>query len=602
VQAANGRAFRRYRQNLRRILPYLRPHWQFGLASAVLTGLGVLGALIEPWPLAFLVDSVLGEKPPAPIITSVIGTNRTHLIILASLATLVVTLLVNLVALAQEYVQTKLAQQMTLEFRSDLFRHAQRISLDYHDENRIGVFIARINMESPAVGTIICAIPTTLQSLFTLVGMLYVSFRLDSTLALLSLTVVPFIYSSTGYYGNRIEPRVLKVRNLEGQSLNIAHEAISMQRLIVAFNRESHEQEKFYRQGQEATRARVTLTVRQMLFALVVNLTTAAGTALVLGVGAYHALHGRITAGQLLVVLSYIRQVYQPLEQISSMVSGLQNEFVNLQGALDLLDVVPDVQERPDAVAVQRVRGHVTFRDVDFSYRNRPETIKHVSFDVQPGETVALVGATGAGKSTLASLLLRFYDPAEGQILLDEVDIRELTLGSLRQNISVVLQEPLLFSMSIADNIRYGRLDATDEEVVEAARSAGADRFISALPDGYGTRLGERGSLLSGGERQRICVARAFLKNAPILILDEPTSSVDYKTEAVILDSLDRLMQGRTTFVIAHRLSTIRGADKILVVDQGCVVEDGTHERLLELGGLYRELHDLQHVPDGRVQ
>jgi ABC-type multidrug transport system fused ATPase/permease subunit len=369
-----------------------------------------------------------------------------------------------------------------------------------------------------------------------------------------------------------------------------------MQRVILAFRREQHEEDQFYRQGLESTHARIALTVRQTLFSLVVSLTTAAGTALVLGVGAYHAVHAHLTAGELLIVLSYIRQAYAPLEQISHTFSALQKEFVDLQGTLDLLDVVPDVQERPDAISVDRLNGQVTFRNVDFSYRGRTSTLKGVSFEACPGQVVALIGPTGAGKSTLASLIMRFYDPGEGEVLIDGVDIRHLSLTSLRENISVVLQEPLLFSKTIRENILYGRLDATQEEVEAAARAAGAHDFISALPSGYHTSLGERGAMLSGGERQRVCIARAFLKDAPILILDEPTSSVDSRTEAVILDSLDRLMQGRTTFVIAHRLSTVRNADLILVIDRGEVVERGTHEELICLGGIYREMHDFQTV------
>jgi ABC-type multidrug transport system fused ATPase/permease subunit len=268
--------------------------------------------------------------------------------------------------------------------------------------------------------------------------------------------------------------------------------------------------------------------------------------------------------------------------------------YVNLDLAFGILDQVPDIRDAPGAVAVARARGHVVYRDVDFSYAGRTDTLKGVSFEARPGQVVAIVGPTGAGKTTLVSLLPRFYDAIGGRILLDGADVRALELRSLRQQISVVLQEPLLFSGSIAENIRYGRPDATTEEVVAAARAANAHDFIQRLPHGYETELGERGAKLSGGERQRIAVARAFVKDAPILILDEPTSSIDSRTEAVILDALDRLMEGRTTFMIAHRLSTVRRADLILVVDQGRVVEQGTHEHLLAADGLYKQLHDLQ--------
>jgi ABC-type multidrug transport system fused ATPase/permease subunit len=272
----------------------------------------------------------------------------------------------------------------------------------------------------------------------------------------------------------------------------------------------------------------------------------------------------------------------------------LHTELVQLRGSFQLLDIVPEVVEDPEAVALKRARGEVAFEDISFSYRGRKDTLHEVSFRAEPGQRIAIVGPTGAGKTTLMSLLIRFYDPRDGRIWLDGIDLKKLKLHSLRDQISVVLQEPLLFSGTLAENIRYGRLDATMEDIVEAAKQAGAHDFIERLPQGYGTELGERGAQLSGGERQRICVARAFIKDAPILILDEPTSSIDSRTEAIILDSLERLMAGRTSFMIAHRLSTVRHADKIVVVDRGRIVEQGTHEELVAREGLYRQLHDAQ--------
>lgn len=367
-----------------------------------------------------------------------------------------------------------------------------------------------------------------------------------------------------------------------------------MLRVIVAFGREGYEQKRFREQGERAKRARVKLTVHQTLFALGVNMTTAIGTALVLGFGAYQALQGQMTVGQLLVVMTYIAGVYKPLETISTTVGSLQDQIISLRMAFDLLDTEPEIKDAPDAVEMRRAEGRVTFERVDFSYAGRTETLKDISFEAAPGQVVALVGQTGAGKTTLVSLLPRFYDPLAGRILLDGTDIRRLTIKSLRQQISIVLQEPLLFSCSIADNIRYGRLDATMDEIVAAAQAANAHDFIMELPDKYETLIGERGAQLSGGERQRISVARAFLKDAPVLILDEPTSSIDSKTEAVILDALDRLMAGRTTFMVAHRLSTIRHADSILVMEHGRIAERGTHEELLRDGVLYKHLHEMQ--------
>jgi ATP-binding cassette subfamily B protein/subfamily B ATP-binding cassette protein MsbA len=336
------------------------------------------------------------------------------------------------------------------------------------------------------------------------------------------------------------------------------------------------------------------LTVQQTLFSLAVNMTTAVGTALVLGYGAYHALQGRLSVGQLLVVMTYVAAVYKPLEAISTTIGGLQDQIVGLRITFDLLDTVPEIQDVKGAHTFVRPWGHVTFKNVHFSYAGRVGTLKGINLEARPGQRIALVGPTGAGKTTLISLVPRFYDPSHGRVEIDGVDIRKATLKSLRQSVSLVQQEPLLFSDTIANNIRYGRLDASMEEIVAAAQAANAHDFIMALPQQYETVVGERGAQLSGGERQRISVARAFLKDAPILLLDEPTSSIDSKTEAVILDALDRLMEGRTTFMVAHRLSTIRNADQILVVNHGRIVESGTHEELLEQGGLYFQLYETQ--------
>jgi ABC-type multidrug transport system fused ATPase/permease subunit len=389
---------------------------------------------------------------------------------------------------------------------------------------------------------------------------------------------------------------------MEGESLSIIHEAVSMMRVIVAFGRESHEHRRFRQQGQQTVNARVRITVRQTLFSLAVNTTTAAGTALVLGFGAYQVLQGNLTVGGLMVVMAYIAAVYQPLEAISTTLGSLQQVFLSLRTGFDLLDTQPDVKDAPDAISIERAQGNIRYQNVGFSYRGRSQTLNNISFDVPAGNVVAIVGPTGAGKTTLISLLPRFYESRSGTILLDGIDIRQLKLNSLRQQISIVLQEPLLFSTTIADNIRYGRLDATMDEISEAAKAANAHDFIMALPKQYETELGERGMTLSGGERQRIAVARAFLKDAPILILDEPTSSIDSKTEAVILNALDSLMVGRTTFMIAHRLSTIRRADIVLVLDHGRIVENGTHAQLLALNGLYKQLYEMQVRQEERVQ
>jgi ATP-binding cassette subfamily B protein len=580
----------------RKIARYVRPYWPLAVASALFTLLTSGVGLLTPWPMKILVDSVLGNEPLPPIVRHVLPQmpEKFPLLVIAVCAGLGVSLIVNLLAVATSYLNTKLDLAMTLDFRSDLFQHAQRLSMAYHERRRSGMIIYIINSMAGAPTGLVMALLPLVQNVLTLVGMFWISFRLSANLALLSLLVVPFLYYSVGYYTTHIRARLMTVKGLEGETLSIIHEAVSMLRVIIAFGREGYEYERFREQGFRANGARIRVTVRQAVFSLCVNTTTAVGTAVVLGYGTYLALGKRLTVGELLIVVAYIGSVYKPLEAISGTMGAVQDHIVNLQIAFDLLNNVPDIQDAPGAIALTRAQGHVRFEGVHFDYPGRAGTLKDITLDTPAGQAIAIVGPTGAGKSTLVSLLPRFYDPAGGRIVIDGVDIRSITLKSLRQQISVVLQEPLLFSSTVADNIRYGRLDASIEDVMDAAAQANAHEFIMRLPKQYDTPLGERGAQLSGGERQRIAVARAFLKNAPILILDEPTSSIDSRTEAVILDALARLMVGRTTFLVAHRLSTLRNVDTIVVLNHGVIAEMGTHDELLARDGLYRQLHDVQ--------
>jgi ATP-binding cassette subfamily B protein len=583
-----------YRKDLRIVFPYLKRYKKLGAITVLVTAAAALARLLDPLPLAFFLNCVLGDRPPPEFISNMVGTGKYNLLGFAIGARVVISLLPSALQVASKYVGTKLEQGISLDFRSDLFEHCQGLSQAYHDEKSAGDFIYRINDEARAAGSIVVGIPPVAQMAITSVVMAAIAFHIDFVLVLLALGTVPFIYYSTGYYAKRIEPHLVRVRNLEGLSLKMISEGIRMLGVIVSFNRQGEERRRFRTQGENAVKARLDVTLRQTLFALVVAVITALGTGLVLGVGGLHVLQGSLTLGGLIIVLSYIRSIYSSLEQMPPSISQLQQWLVDLKFARALLDVTPDVQEAPDARAIGRAEGAIALEGVHFDYPGRPSTLTDISFEVRPGETVAIVGPTGAGKTTLMSLLPRFRDPCRGRIRLDGSDIRQLTLHSLREQISLVQQEALLFSGTVAENIRYGRPDATDEEVIEAAKAANVHDFVTSLPDGYDTWLGERGAKVSGGERQRIAIARAFLKDAPILILDEPTSSVDSKTESVILDALDRLMAGRTTFLIAHRLSTIHHADQIVVLDQGKIVERGTHEDLIRRDGLYRRLFELQ--------
>jgi len=574
--------------------PYIGRYKGLGCASLVLMVFGVVASLLTPWPLAFLVDSALGKKAPPRWIADLFGTTPSQMIAVTVIATVTIALLTQVVGVVESYVNTKLEQRVALDLRSDLFDHCQNLSQAYHDERGTGMFMYQINHEAHNAGVIAVGIPRLLQNVLTVVGMFVVTYRLAPPLALLSVAVIPAIYYSTIYYSRRIVPSVQRVRALEGLSLQIVNDVFSLLRIVVAFNRQRHEWLRFREQGESAVAARVRITVAETLFGLVVALTTAVGTGLIIGVGAHSVLRQKLTIGELLIILAYINDIYTPLTSISSTMAGFQGELVALGAAKRLLDTKPEVTDLPGARDVREVAGSVRLEDVSFTYKAREDTLRSVSFEVGVGEAVAIVGPTGAGKTTLVNLIPRFYDPLQGSILIDGHDLRDMTQESLRSHISLVPQEPLLFPASVAENIRYGRLDATHEDVEEAARAANAHDFITRLPEQYATQVGERGGRLSGGERQRVCIARAFIKNAPILILDEPTASVDSRTESVILDALERLMEGRTTFMVAHRLSTIRNADLILVMNDGELVEKGSHHELLEQGGLYRLLWEVQ--------
>ncbi len=586
-----------HRSYFRRAFVYLKPYWRHVLVSVVLMVVGTGLSLLTPWPLKILVDHVLEGLPLPEILAGPLGAvadDPVRLLLLTVVAGLLITLAHSGMNVLSKYVDTGIEQNMVLDIRSDLYQHTQRLSLAYHDKRKTGRVIFAINNQGSSAAGLVMSFQPLIQNLLTLVGMFWIVLTIDRQLALLSLAVIPGLYYSVGYYARRIVPEVRRVRNLEMESISIVHEAISMLRVVLAFGREDHEFHRFHRQGKEAVDARVKVTIGETLFSMAVNMSTAGGTALVLGFGAFRALNGHLTVGELLVVMTYISSVYKPLEAIIYTISSLQQKLVSLEHVFGLMDRDPDIRDAPGALALDGARGDLSFEEVSFSYEGRSGVLEDIDFRARPGDLVGVVGPTGAGKTTLVSLIPRFYDIQKGQILLDGHDIRTLQLKSLRSQVSLVLQEPVLFSGTIADNIRYGRLEASAAEVEEAARAANAHDFIQRLPETYETTLGERGVKVSVGERQRICIARAFLKDAPILILDEPTSAVDSRTEAIILEALNRLMRGRTTFLISHRLAAVRHADRILVVDEGRLVEQGTHDELMRQEGLYHELYQTQ--------
>jgi ATP-binding cassette subfamily B protein/subfamily B ATP-binding cassette protein MsbA len=578
------------------VLPYLRPYRGLVIVSLALTIAGAAVGLAQPWPLALVIDNVIDAKAPPGILQPLFGDNPDPYRLLLFIVGFgfLISFADSGVRVVSDYVNAKIEQNIVLDLRSDLFNHVTQLSLSYHDERHTGMLMGLINQQAASLGAIVMSFPPIFESVLMLIGMLTIALLIDWQVTLVSLICVPFLYWAIGLYGTRIVPRIQRVQSLELRSLAIVFEAMTMLRVITSFGRRRLEHYRFLTQGKTAVDARVRLTVYQTMFSLGVSMATALGAAIVLGFGAYHVLEGYISVGEMIVLISYISAVYTPLEQISQTIGGLHQSFVFLNASFTILQEKPEVVERPNAMDVGRVQGAVSFENVSFNYKDRQGTVRNVSFSCQAGDRVAVVGPTGAGKTTLMNLLVRFYDPAEGVIRIDGMDTKDLTLDCLRKQLSLVMQVPLLFSGTITDNIRYGKLDATMDEIVAAAKAANCHDFVTGLPEGYETELGEGGAQLSGGERQRIAVARAFVRNAPILILDEPTSAIDSKTEEVILDSLDTLMRGPTSFMIAHRLSTVRTADLILVMNHGEIVEQGTHDQLLAARGLYYQLYEAQ--------
>ena len=565
----------------RRLLRQARPYW---LHLAVLFGIGLLAspiALLNPVPLKIVVDSVLGSRPLPPWLAAALPAAATRSP--ATLLAVAIGLLIAVAALAQvqglanKFMQAYVGERLVLAFRTRLVQHAQRLSLSYHDSKGSADSLYRINQDAAVIDKIMVEgiIPFVAAGI-TLAMMIVVMTRLDWQLALVALGVSPPLFVLSRLYRPRMRRQSRHVKKLESSALAVVQETLGALRVVKAFGQETRETDRFVRRSTEGVTARIRLALMEGRFGVLVGLTSALGTAAVLLIGARHVGEGVLTLGQLWMVLTYLGQLYEPLKTISKKAAGIQSYLASAERAFGLLDEQPEVPERPHARAIGRAAGAVAFRHVSFAYGPDRPVLHDVSFEIEPGTRLGVVGATGAGKTTLISLLTRFYDPLEGAILLDGVDLRDYKLLDLRRQFAVVLQDAVLFSLSIAENIAYAAPGATREQVVAAAQAANAHEFIERLPQGYDTQVGERGVKLSGGQRQRIALARAFLKDSPVLILDEPTSSVDAKTEAAIVDALERLKQGRTVIVISHRPTTLAGCSALLTIDGGRVVADTT--------------------------
>jgi ABC-type multidrug transport system fused ATPase/permease subunit len=580
---------------LRWTLPFLKPYRGRVAVLAVLLASEIgLGAL-QPWPLAVVIDYVLGDKSfparIAPALTALTGGNHLVLLIVVVVAGVMLQLVNQFVSAYGTQVQVDTGQRMVYDLRRRLFEHLTALGLHHHVTTSTADAVYRVDVDAYAIENLVMSgIFPLATSITSLVVMFSVLLYMNVTIALLSLIVVPFLYLCLRYYTSTLVNREERVKELESKLLERLYETFGAMRLVKSFAREPYELNRYAQAGDKTMDARIAITWQQSLFSVVVSTITIVGTALVVIVGGSFVMRGRLTIGQLTVVIGYLGAVYGPLSAIAHTTGQLQGALAGARRVRAMFALTPETVEAPDAIEPTDLKGDIRFEDVGFTYPSGSVVLRDISFEARPGEMVALVGLTGAGKTTLVSLIPRFYDASEGRVLVDGVDVRRYRVRALRDRIAIVLQDPVLFSGTIGDNVRYGRLDATAAEIEEAARAAHAHEFVSRLPKGYGTEIAEAGGGLSGGERQRLSVARAILKNAPILILDEPTSSLDSISEEIVFAALRRLRAGRTTIVIAHRLSTVRDADRILVLDGGRIAAQGRHDELLKSSLLYRRM------------
>jgi ATP-binding cassette subfamily B protein/subfamily B ATP-binding cassette protein MsbA len=573
----------------------------FPLAVVILTLLVKIALdVLKPWPMLILVDYGLGGKTlPAwlhSIAQSLPGAASARgLIGWSILATVVIFILGWTAGLANAYANITLGQRMTYDLAGDLFARLQQLSLHFHQRRAVGDTIRRVTSDCTCVAIIFrdVLLPVA-SSVVTLAVMFAFMWNISPWLTMLALAVVPYMMWIFQLYAQPMLEKSWEQQQVEGNLYSVIERTFSAMPVMQAFCREEANDRAFRQATSADMTSTLALTKVQLRFRVLMGLATAFGTAGILWIGARQGLANQITLGAILLFISYLASLYAPIEAVMYTSTTMQGAAGSARRVWEVLRAEQEVTDKPGASALSRPNGRVSFENVTFGYEPGRPVIHDFSLDVQPGESIALVGATGAGKTTLVSLLPRFFDPWQGRVLIDHRDIRDVQIKSLRRQIAIVLQEPFLFPLSIAENIAYGRPHATLAKIEAAARAANAHEFISKLPDAYQTIVGERGATLSGGERQRLSIARALLKDAPVLILDEPTSALDAQTEAGLLQALERLTQGRTTFIIAHRLSTVRRANRIVMIEGGRIMDTGTHEQLLAAGGQYRQLYELQ--------
>ena len=573
----------------------LRPYMpQLGVAFLAILLQGA-AELAEPWPLKVIFDYVLGSKTPPQWLGGWLTGQSLTILNVAALSVVVIAVVSAISSYWEKYLSTTVGKRVGFDLRHRLYHHVQRLSLSFYEGRQTGDMVVRLTSDIDAVEDFVSsAVLGIVLDVITIVGMLAIMLALDWRFSLIGLSVAPVLFAIVYRFTRRIKQTARDVKRKESDLASVVQESMSSVRVVKAFAREDFEEARLDREGQATID--LALRARRYKARLVpsVDIIVAIGTCLVLGVGARLVLAGELTAGGLLVFVIYLGKMYKPMKDMSKMSDTLSKASVSAERIRELLDVERQVRDRPGAVAAPPFRGDIQFSGVTFGYDASRPVLKNLSLTIAAGQRAALVGPTGSGKTTLIGLVPRMYDVLDGRIAIDGQDVRSFTLESLRRQVSFVLQESVLFRATVADNIAYGRPGASREDIVRAARLANADEFITRLPHGYDTMLGERGDSLSGGQRQRLAIARAIIRDTPILLLDEPSAALDPESEQLIFDGLTRLMAGRTSITIAHRLATVRDADVIFVLDDGQIVEQGTHTELLARNGLYARLHAIQ--------
>jgi subfamily B ATP-binding cassette protein MsbA len=558
-----------------------------------------LADVLEPWPLAIVVDNVLGGKPLPhllrPIAASWFGTNTGALLEFALAAIIVIAIVGGVASYVEKYLTTTVSQWVAHDLRLTLYNRIQRLSLAEHSRSRAGDLVMRVTKDVDAVQDFIdTALLGLVVNVLTLAGMVTVMFLYNWRFTLIGLSVAPVLFVFVYFYSRRVKAASRVVKKKESELLSNVAEKLTSIQVVQAFAREEYEDRHFSFDSRDSVRAGLLARSIKAKLSPMVDIIVASGTCIVLLYGVHLISLGQLSTGVLILFLMYLKKTYKPIKDLSKMVNTWSKAAVSYERIQEVIDLESAIRDRPDARVAPPFRGLIEFEGVTFGYDRDTIVLKDVSLRVEPGQKVAIVGPSGMGKSTIAGLVPRFFDPLSGVVRIDGVDVRDYTLKSLRDQLGFVLQDSLLFSGTIWDNISYGRPDADPEDTIRAAQLANAHDFIVGLRQGYGTLVGERGATLSGGQRRRIAIARAMVRNSPILILDEPTTGLDAGAERAVVEALERLMEGRTCFVIAHHLDTIRSSDLILVVKDAAIVERGTHFDLMAAGGVYYELYTLQ--------